>query len=417
VRPNFTLNLGARYEAQTNMRATKDFAPRFGLAWAPGATGNKTSKTVLRAGFGIFYDRFGLSNTLTAARYNGVVQQQYVIENPNFFPNIPSLTTLAANPVNTQSVREVDSHLQSPTLMQSAFTVERQLPKKSTLAVTYTNSRGLHELLSKDINAPLAGVFPYPGKGPIFLMTSSGVYNQNQLIANLNVRWNAAVSATASYVLNKAMSNTDGLGTYPGNPYNYAGEYGPASSDIRHRISLNGSLNVRGGIRLNPLVSYQTGAPFNITSGSDPYGTSLYTARPGVATDLSRPGLVQTPEGLLDPNPIPGETILVRNAGRGPAQILVNLRVSRTWGFGGERKSADRPHGVFAPAPANRRYNVSLGMSVRNILNHNNQGPIIGNITSPLFGRANQVAGGPNGEGFSENASNRRLELQLRFIF
>jgi hypothetical protein len=56
-------------------------------------------------------------------------------------------------------------------------------------------------------------------------------------------------------------------------------------------------------------------------------------------------------------------------------------------------------------------------MSVRNLLNHTNPGPIIGNITSPLFGRANQVAGTLNGEGFSENASNRRLEMQMRFTF
>ena len=56
-------------------------------------------------------------------------------------------------------------------------------------------------------------------------------------------------------------------------------------------------------------------------------------------------------------------------------------------------------------------------MSVRNLLNHNNPGPITGNITSPLFGRANRVAGTVNGEGFSENASNRRLELQMRLNF
>ena len=67
--------------------------------------------------------------------------------------------------------------------------------------------------------------------------------------------------------------------------------------------------------------------------------------------------------------------------------------------------------------PASRRFNVTLGMSVRNLLNHNNPGTIIGNITSPLFGQANQVAGGLNGEGFSENASNRRLEMQLKFTY
>jgi len=65
----------------------------------------------------------------------------------------------------------------------------------------------------------------------------------------------------------------------------------------------------------------------------------------------------------------------------------------------------------------NHRYNLSLGMAVRNLLNHTNPGPIIGDITSPLFGRANQTAGGLNGEGFSENADNRRLEMQIRFTF
>jgi hypothetical protein len=56
-------------------------------------------------------------------------------------------------------------------------------------------------------------------------------------------------------------------------------------------------------------------------------------------------------------------------------------------------------------------------MSIRNLLNHNNPGPIIGNITSPLFGLANQIAGAQNGEGFYETANNRRLEMQIRFAF
>ena len=63
----------------------------------------------------------------------------------------------------------------------------------------------------------------------------------------------------------------------------------------------------------------------------------------------------------------------------------------------------------------NRRYSLSISMQIRNLTNHNNPGPIIGNITSPLFGQANQPAG--VGGGFSESANNRRLELQTRFTF
>jgi hypothetical protein len=235
------------------------------------------------------------------------------------------------------------------------------------------------------------------------------------------------------------MSNTDGISTFPANPYNFAGEYGPAATDIRHRVTLGGSLNSRWNVRLSPFVSIQSGAPFDITTGSDVYGTTLFSARPG--TDATRPGLIHTSCGLLDPNPTPFEPIVSRNCGRGPGQISLNLRLTKTFGFGGEKGEAksgkdagagqSQSGGLTNPAangyaimrsilgskPTPHRYNLTIGMSARNALNHTNPGPIIGNITSPLFGRANQMAGGANGEGFSENADNRRLEAQIRFQF
>ena len=427
VRPNFTLNLGVRYDAQTNIHDLRDWAPRIGLAWAPGGNNKRQPKTVLRAGFGIFYDRFSLSNTLTARRSDGIIQQQYLITNPDFFPVIPPITALAAFRT-TQVTQPVDSNLRAPYVMQSAFTVERQLLAGSTLAVTYTNSRGLHALRSLDINAPLpgTGVFPFGNSNPLFLMTSSGIYNQNQLAVNVNARVNREISLTGAYNWNSAKSNTDGLGTFPANPYDYTGEYGPASNDIHHTVSLNGTIDTRWGIRLSPLLSIQSGAPFNITTGSDLYGTTLFNARPGIATNPNKPGLASTEYGLLDPNPTPGEQILSRNYGRGPGQISVNLRLSKTFGFGPERggstggstsgQGGGGGGGNNAP-PTAHRYNLSVSMSARNVLNHTNPGPIIGNLTSPLFGRANQMAGGAGGGGFSENADNRRLELQLRLAF
>ncbi len=143
VTQNFTLNLGLRYEVQTNISDHADIAPRVAFAWAPGAVKGKTAKTVLRGGFGIFYDRFVLANVLTAARYNGVVQQQYVITNPDTYPAIPSLQSLGINR-STQAIQEMDAHLHAPEIMQSAMTLERQLPRNTTLAITYTNSHGLH---------------------------------------------------------------------------------------------------------------------------------------------------------------------------------------------------------------------------------------------------------------------------------
>ncbi len=442
LRPNFTLNLGLRYETQSNIHDWRDIAPRLAFAWAPGADAKKR-KTVLRAGFGMFYDRFGLGNTLAAERYNGVVQQQFVVTNPDFFPNIPTPAQLAGFQ-STQVIQEISSRLRAPYILQSAITVERQLPHNTTVAVTYTNSHGLHEFRSEDINAPLpgtfvpgvtdSGIFPLGHPGPVNLIESSGIYNQNQLISNVNAKLNPGLSLFGFYVFNRARSNTDGVGTFPSNPYNFTGEYGPASTDVHHRVTIGGSINLRWAVRISPFVVMQSGAPFDITSGNDLYGTTMFNGRPGFATDPNKPGLIQTQYGLLDPNPNAGETLVPRNYGRGPGQFNLNLRIAKVIGFGKERGSGGdgRPTGpsntmqaatgrglgglIGTPSTAHR-FNLSIGLSIRNLLNHTNPGPITGNITSPYFGFANQIAGGQNGEGFYETANNRRLESQIKFTW
>ena len=419
VRPNVTLSMGLRYETQTNIHDYRDFAPRFGFAWAPGSKQMSLHpKFVLRGGFGMFYSRFNIYNTETAERYNGTVQQEYIVDNPAFFPTIPSIGQLLAMPgiQSIQTIQEVSATLRAPYVMQSALTIERQLGSGTTVTATYMNSHGLHMLRSEEFNAP----------GPVYLMESSGLFNQNQLITNVNSKLNRNVSLWGYYTLSRAMSNTDGLGTFPAVPWSMAGEYGPAAWDIRHRAFIGGSINTKWNVRLSPFIVVQSGAPYNITVGQDIYGDTLFNARPGIPTDLNKPGLIDTMYGWLDPNPSPGEQLLPRNYGRGPGQISVNARLGKTWGFGAERESASGVtpvsgghnagfHSVFSDLSTNRRYNLTLSISARNLLNHVNEGPIIGQITSPLFGEANSVAGGYGA--FAETANNRRLELQTRFTF
>ncbi|MGI9075494.1 MAG: hypothetical protein ACR2JB_30165 [Bryobacteraceae bacterium] len=182
----------------------------------------------------------------------------------------------------------------------------------------------------------------------------------------------------------------------------------------------------------NPLFIADSGAPFNITVGHDLYGDTLFNGRPAFASDPNRPGIISTEYGLLDPNLWASEPILPRNLGRGPATIMLNLRVSKVFSFGpagqrtvstGGRRPQTGPFGGGGSqtntASAGHRYNLAVSASVRNLLNHNNPGPIVGNIESPLFGRANQPygTGTLGGTGFSESANNRRLELQMRFTF
>ncbi len=427
VRPNLTLSLGLRYETQNNIHDRRDFSPRLTVAWAPGSAKNPRPKTVVRAGLGVFYDRFSLSNGLIALRYNGIVQRQFVVTNPDFFPTIPSVASLATFQT-AQTIQQISPTLRAPYVIQSAVSLERQLPFNTTVAITFANAHGLHMLRSE--------VKP----GTVFVMESSGLYNQNQLITYVNSRLNKDVSMSASYVLNRAMSNTDGLGTFPAKPNDFTGEYGPASIDVRHRFTLTGSVNTKWNVRLNPFVVVQSGSPFDITVGRDLYGTTLFNGRPGIPTDLTKPGLIQTKYGVLDSNPTPDEKTLSRNFGRGPGTFAVNMRVTRTIEFGREGSGSGGPPpsgpggggpdrrgtpGVFNPGTSqgpsgsriSHRYNLSIAMLINNLLNHTNPGPIIGNITSPLFGHANQPSGGGGGFGgggglgFSEAANNRRLEL------
>lgn len=419
VHRTLTLSLGFRYEAQTNIGDHHDFAPRVAIAWSP------RMKTVIRAGAGMFYDRFALGNTMTALRADGVRQQQFIITNPDFFPAIPSAASLAGFQA-AQLRQQISPDVQAPAYYQSVIAVERQLPFNTTLAVSYANTHGLHMLHSRDINAPLPGTFDpaIPGSGTyplgpvgaVYLMESTGLYNQNQLILNVTARPNRYISLTGSYTLNRAMSNTDGLGTFAANPYSSAGEYGPAATDVRHRLSLNGTINTKWNIAFNPLVNMVSGPPFDITAGRDVYGTTLFNARPGIATDPNKPGVIPTAYGLLDPNPTPDETILHRNYGRGPGTVSFNLRAGKTINFGPSLEQAAQGG---SRGTSRGRYNLIFTMEMQNLLNHNNPGAITGNVTSPIFGHANQPAGGGGGGfgGWSEAANNRRFEFQTRFTF
>jgi len=350
-------------------------------------------------------------NTLEAKGM--ICSSNLFITNPDFFPNVPAPATLAGGQV-VQIVQEISSRLRAPYILQSAETIERQLPANTTVAVTYTNSHGLHMLRSQDINAPLPGtynpnvpdngLYPLGRRGAVELMESFGIYNQNQLIANLNSKVNAGLSLFGFYVFNRARSNTDGIGTFPANAYNFTGEYGPAATDVHHRATIGGSINLRWAVRISPFVVMQSGAPFDITSGNDLYGTTLFNSRPGSANDASRLGLIAIPYGLLDPNPIAGERLVPRNYGRGPGIYNFNIRIAKTIGFGRERGSGGGdPHGgggpgnpmqaatgrglggLIAPSSTAHRCNLSIGLSIRNLFNHTNAGPIVGNISSPYF--------------------------------
>ena len=371
VKPNITLSLGLRYEVQQNISDYGDWAPRVGLAWGLGPSQGRlrTPKTVLRAGYGFFYDRFNLNNILNADRFNGVNQVAYTITNPTFFPQagvpIPSLSSIEtpANAVGAATYH-VDPNLHAPTQAQGAIGIDRQLPKNVTLSVNYINSRGTHVLRTVDINTPipgtynplnpLAALYPYgSASGVDYLYETDGIYKQSQLIANINARINSRISVFGYYAYGHVDTDVNGL---PSNPYNFKADYGPANYDIHHRVAINGSLILPYGIRMSPNIIYNSAPPFNITEGVDFLGNTALNTRPSFApagfggpvctTQIARsltPCVINnTPFGNFVLNdPSLGEIPI--NAFRAPQQFQFNVRISRAWGFGESTAPTNNP--------------------------------------------------------------------------
>ncbi len=433
INPELTLSLGLRYETQTNISSPLNLAPRFAFAYAPGANGSNKTKTVFRGGFGVFYDRFNGGLTLQSIRFNGINQQQFVVTDPTILDaivftnsgvsNIPTIQSLNAF-AQPQTTRVVAPDLQSPYTLQTALSVERQLPFKTTLSASFVNAQTRRLLRSRNINAPINGVRPSPNAGNIFQYESTGRFNQNQLILNFRSNFSESVSIFGNYAFGNAKSDSDGAGSFPANQYDLSGEYGSAALDVRHRFVLGGNVTAPLGIRLSPFITYRSGAPFNITSGTDANGDTIFNDRPAFATDLNRqcnfgtatnpnvrPCAAQTAFGNFDLQPIAGQTIIPRNYGRGPESFVVNLRAAKEFGFGGGGKKASKQVSSGGDDDEDESpYKLEFSVQIRNLFNRTNGGTPVGNLRSTFFGESVSAAGGQSG-------GNRRVRFEVQFSF
>ncbi|MBD0326348.1 MAG: TonB-dependent receptor, partial [Pyrinomonadaceae bacterium] len=390
VRPNLTLSMGLRYEGQTNIGSSFNFAPRLAFAWSPGSGGTtgRPPKTVIRGGLGVFYNRFNENSTLLANRANGINQQQFIITDPDVldsvvFPNTPSLSQLAQSPQITWRVAD---DLQAPTVYTAGLQMERQLPLRTTMFVGLFALRIRHVVRARDINAPLPGTFipgdpdsgvrPFGNIGEIYQFESSGNFKMKQLFIGFQNRLSRNLSFFTSYVLAKGENDTDGQGStnlFPANSYDLTGEFGRTSFDVRHRFTFAGNVNLPWGkLSLAPFIIATTGRPFNITTGRDTNGDKVFSERPSFApqgVDCNSPNIRCTPFGNFNLAPLPGEELIPRNYGEGPGFFSVNLRISRTWSFGrvpetnsAAAAGAGQPAGSTAPSGASGRRGSSGGV-------------------------------------------------------
>jgi hypothetical protein len=506
------LSYGLRYENQTNISSKFNFAPRFGFAWSPGAANStKPPKMVIRGGGGIFYNRFNEGFTLTSSRFNGSNELSYVLAEPfltntaptqadldvatarpvynvlNIFPLVPTAAQLALFPASQQTTVRVASNLQAPLFTLGGVQVERQLPKNITGFVGFYTYKITRVIRARDINAPLPGTIipgvspngirPIAGLGDINQYETSGKIRGSQMIIGFNSRLNPKISVQGNYILSKTDNDTDGGGQFPVNSYDFTGEYGRGSGDVRHRFTLIGTINAPWWkLVFSPFIVANTGPPFNITTGRDTNLDRQYNERPTFAALNAVCTAAPTRcTGINYSNT--SNDIIPRNFGQAPGSLSVNMRISRTFGFGGEAnrsassgqggqktstETAKRGEGggvgrggpmiaggagSGAKGPGGggpggggmgdmmrggggggaggaSKYTLTLSVNFQNILNHVNLGSPVGNLSSPFFGQSVGLAGsfggfGPGGGGFGGGggAGNRRVTLSARYSF
>ncbi len=405
-----TLSSGIRWEGQNTINRWFDFGPRLAAAWMPGGP---HSGTVLRAGSGIFFVRFAPDLYVNALHYNGIAQQRFVVSNPDFYPTpmpVPSLVGVGA----PESIQTISPSLRTPYMIQTSLTLEQMLPHAIVFAITGANTLGRHLLYSSNI---VGG----PSAGNNYQYQSEGALDENQFTFSLRRKYRNGFALFGHYTWTSAQSNTDGAGMFPVAQSNIAAERGRAETDIRHYAVVNGTMPGILGTMLSPYIILRSGAPFNIVTGHDNNGDSIFNDRPGLSLDPNRPGVVQTPYGLLDPMPAPGEKIIPRNFGQGPGFAEMNLRVSRAFGLHFNEKGPIAPSAIlhrglfYTPKPPSG-VRLLASVTARNLLNSDNRGLPVGNLSSPLFDTSNTMSSATD-PSLPMYGNNRRLQFELRLNF
>ncbi|MEO8598165.1 MAG: carboxypeptidase regulatory-like domain-containing protein [Candidatus Solibacter sp.] len=424
LRPNLTLSYGVRYEVQSNLGGRGDWAPRVGIACGLGAKGGSPARTVLRAGFGEFLDRIPLNVTLNNMRFDGVQQQSYQILGPAFFPSVPPPALLEASR-QPQQLRPVFGGITAPQVFQASAGVEQQLNAGSRVSLTWIASRGVHLLNLRNVNAPVQGGYPMGDRSIRLLTESAGLSRLQQLVAGANVSYRK-LYFYGSYTLSYGMANNEGI---PANPYDLRAEWSPASyGDVRHRLAGGVTAPLPRGFSLSVFLLANSGIPYNITTGLDPYATGFPAARPALLRGV---GAAQCSDkyvagfGCFVLNPAPGVPAIGRNAARGPASWNQALRFSRTWNFGAEGGASVKsgggghdgaPQGAIPDSAGTRRYRMVMSASTLNALNRANYAPPNGVLTSPYFGQYRALGGlAVMSHGGAPGTFNRKIDLQVQF--
>jgi hypothetical protein len=311
VRPDLTLNAGLRYDAQFLPEPIKtdadNLAPRLGIVYAPG-----DRKTLVRASFGLYYDRIPLRATSNALQRDGskylVVQLSPGQPGAPVFPNVLAVqpSTLPTKP----NITRIDPNIEASYTHQANLQIERELPGNAVVSVGYLHLRGLHVILSRNVNVPTvpasAGIpnlgRPDPNWGNIGRFESSGTSNYDGMVVSFNKRAARWANVRVSYTLSKTIDDAGNFffSTVQNN-FNIRDDRGLSDNDQRHRLVVSGSIEAPQegkaggfqralrGFQFGYIYTYASRLPFNVLLGQDRNFDSNNNDRPvGVGRNTGR---------------------------------------------------------------------------------------------------------------------------------
>lgn len=264
--PSLTLDYGLRYEynrlPSSFPQDALNFSPRLGVAWTP------LKDTIIRSGFGIFYDRFVLATVNRISEFDGTHAFMQIAEDTdavNLYRsgNIPSAPLVGIAP----SIWKAQPGLRNPYSEVASLSVERSLPWQTTLTGEYQFVHGVHLGRSSNINltAPViltssnaasVGVSsPTPQQLGSLVFTKARLdpsYDAvNQFSTSANSSYNGAtvtlnrqfqddLQIMAGYTYSKTIDDASYDSEQPQNPYAIGNERALSLMDQRHRFTLSG---------------------------------------------------------------------------------------------------------------------------------------------------------------------------------
>ncbi len=442
VSPRFTFSYGVRWETQNWISDKDDWAPRLSFAYALGGGKGTQPRTVLRAGYGWFYQRFTVANGFGASvpyvintiHENGSNEQQFIQTSGitfNRYATTPISSSSAGTSTghNAPTFYTIAPNLHAANDMEAAIGVDRQITKLITGNVTYVFSQGIHQYFTDNLSAaaefPLANAQSdtYPTAAPAAPATnnlqyqSGGFYRENQIMVTVRAAMRK-FSLFTSYTYSNAEGDTNGVGSVPSVSSDPGLDYGRTQFDIRNRVMVFGNFMLPWAVSVSPMLVANSGTPFNITTGSDLTGNNQFDGRPTSAASCSEPSAIQTQWGCFDAepygteNPASGapiepyaanEKIAPFGLGTGPANVSINMRLAKVIGIGPKLEGDERgsggggfrggPRGLsggltgsrggFGPMnqAVTRRYSLTFSAWCTNLLNHENFGTPNGAIS------------------------------------